>query len=301
MPATEHTFNAIANAYYEQGRATVPLEEILRSLDLWEWTVPKKVLKDALAVRGLTLANDEISETGDTAPLIPVKTGYEAFIRAAKDAIEMVEKPVSAGELIGMTGLATEAVPAESLAYHLRRAGIYYIPGVGFWRYPQFATVRGELLATPGRSKKARRIAEAFKEHGWPLAGEEVERITAGEVSSRFMSQQAHKKAHRMVATIGNSLFVPAGIAATSDMPVPVTHNVVAAILDHSPSKPLFRDEDVKLYKLAAVLARHGLATVRQGWSRRHGRQTRIVFMELTETGHRLLTGLDRRTRKDEF
>lgn len=301
MSATEHQFDQIANAFYEKGSATVPLETILRELDIWEWGVPKKVATTALATRGLTLKNGEISETGDAAPLLPVASGFEPFLRAAKDAIEMVEKPVSAPELIGMTGLATEAIPSESLAYHLRRVGIYYIPGAGFWRYPQFATPKGELWATTPRSKQGKRIMDTFRDHGWPLAGEEVERITAGEVSSRFMSQQAHKRNHRLVAGVGNSLFVPAGVAATADMPVPVTHNVVAAILDHSPAAPLYRDADVKLYKLASILARHGLATVKQGWSRRHGRQTRIVFMELTEAGFRTLSGLDKRTRKDEF
>lgn len=299
MSATEFQFDQIANAFYEKGKATIPLEEILRDLDLWQWDVKAKALTSALAMRGLTLINGELSATGDAASFIPVKTGFDAFIRAAKNALDMVERPVPAAELIGMTGLASEAVP-EHLAYHLRRVGIYHIPGVGYWRHPQYATTRGELLASSPKSKIGTRIVETFQLHGWPLAGEEIEKLTAGEVTSRTMSQQTQKGPNRVALTLGNSLFIPAGVVATDSQPIPMTANVVEIIMDHPQTVPIFREDNVKLYKLAFLLAKHNMAVIREHWERRGGRQSRAVTMALTEDGRQIIAGMDKR-RKDDF
>lgn len=296
--STDATINAISEAFWNASKPAVPLEDLLNAADAEAWDMPKETLATALAVRGLTLANGMVSETGDAAPLEPVKADYSVFLRRAREAVEIAEQPLSAAELIGMTGLSTEAVPAASMAHHLRTVGVFFIPGAGYWRNPQYASERGEVWYARFTSKKLRRVMELFKDHGWPLAGADIERLTAGEVTSRFMSVEAHRTKFAAVRSMGGGLFIPTGAAVRSG--IPMTHNVAAAILDINPREGVARDDDVRLYKIAAVLERHNLAKVKYTTTTRGGRRVRLVYVDLTEHGYRTLRKIDKRS-NDEF
>lgn len=301
MSTTEHTFDQIAHFFYEQNAPLVKLADALEALDIVSLDAKPAALKAALSMRGILCEAGELRQQDDFEPAAPPKADFDPFVRAAKEAVDMAVKPIPAGELLGMSGLVTEALPADGMAQHLRAASIYYIPGAGYWKFPQYASERGELFVSPSRSRPVAAAMEAFASHGWPLAGLDIERITHGEASSRFCTIQSLKEKHRYLRSIGNGLFIPIGAEPTALRPVPLTKAVAEVLIDHRPPDPIFRADDVRLYKLAAVLAKHRLATVKEGWINRSGRRQRVVYMELTETGYASLKGLDRRIKSDEF
>lgn len=299
--STEHQLDQISGYFSEQRKQAMRLDVILEALGIVSLDMDKNAISAAMSVRGLSYEDGRIVRAHEIAPELPPKSDFSPFVRAAREAIDMATRPIPAGELIGMSGISTEALPAEGIINHLHAAGLYHIPGIGYWKYPQYANDRGELFFAPPKSQPARRMLEAFAKHGWPLAGEEIERLTNGEASSRFVSLQAGKPTHALIKSVGGGMFIPAGAVATRERPIPMTSANAEALIDADPAEPIFRAEDVRLYKLATILARHGLATVKDVWKVRAGRRQRAVSMELTEEGFAALKGLDRRNQKDEF
>lgn len=299
--STENQLDQIAGYFSSQHKQAMKLDTILEALGIVSLDLETKALKAAMSMRGLSYEDGRIVAAHNVAPELPPKVDFAPFIRAAREVIDMATKPVPAGDLIGMTGIATEALPAEGIANHLHAAGIYFIPGAGFWHLPQYANDRGELFYAEPKSPAARRMLEVFARHGWPLSGEEIERLTSGEATSRFVTLQAARPKHAPIKSVGAGLFIPAGAIATKERPIPMTAAVAEALIDVVPTQPIYRADDVRLYKLAAILARHGLANVKDVWKVRAGRRQRAVTMELTEEGYEALKGLDRRAQKDEF
>lgn len=302
MSTTEGNLDRIAHWFHEQNKEVVTLDDALKALEIWTLDVGREVLRNAFTARGVTYASGELRRPAPFVETAPPKADYLPFVNAAKDIIDMAVKPVSVADLITHGGLVSTAVPpSNTLGHHLKRAGVHFIPGIGYWKHPQYITAAGEILMAAPRSKKSRRMMDTFIAHGWPLAGEEIERLTNGEVTSRFMTKQSHIKGARLVKSLRGGLFVPAMTTTTADMPIPMTHDMAEAILSNNPSEPIYRSENVTLYKMAGLLARHRMATVKEGWGIRNGRRQRKAFMELTEAGHASLKGLDRRARKDDF
>lgn len=298
--SSEHTYDRIAAHFYESNKEAIPLETVIELLGLINLDVPKEALKAAMSMRGLDYRNGEITRKRPDEGQRPPKSDYSAFVLAAREAIDMASKPMPAGELIGISGLSTEAIPRE-LPHHLRSAGIYFIPGAGYWKHPQYATDTGELHYSPSRSEALVALMNAFQEHGWPLSGEEIEKATGGKVTSRFCSLSAHRNRHRLIRSVGNGMFVPYGAQATPSRPIPVSNNVMHTVIDHDPAEPIFRAENVRLYKIAPILAKHGVAKIKEGASVRNGRRQRYILMELTEAGYKAFKGMDARGKKEDF
>lgn len=299
--STEYQLNQIAEYFTNSGRNSMRIAAILEALDIATLDMEPKALAAAMAMRGLSVDRGRIIAGREVEPELPPRADFAPFVMAAKEAIDMATKPIPAGDLIGMSGLASSALPAEGIAHHLHAAGIYLIPGAGYWKLPQYANDRGELFYARPKSDKVRLLLDAFERQGWPLSGEEIERLTDKKVTSRFVTMQAARPIHAPIKSVGSGLFIPAGAAPTTERPVPMTSAVAEALIDVKPNDPIYRAEDVRLYKLAAILARHGLATVKDVWKVRAGRRQRAVTMELTEAGFAALKGLDRRVQKDEF
>ncbi len=301
MSTTEKNLDRIAEYFFGQEKQIIPFEEALRALDIFNLEMSRTALRAAMAMRGLAYANGEITIAADMQRAIPAKVDYAPFIQAAKAAVDMAVKPIPTGELIGMSGLVTEAIPGE-LPFYLRSAGVYFIPGAGYWKYPQYASDHGELFCAPNKSRRITLLMETFSRHGWPLAGQEIETLTGGAVTSRFCStKSAAVQRHCQIRAIAHGLFSPIGAEATLEMPIPITKNIAEDILGNLPSEPIFFKEKPRMYKIAEVLAAHGMATVSYKWLARNGYRQRARYMELTEQGYKMLRGLDRRLRKDEF
>lgn len=301
MSATEHHFDRIAHFFYEQNKPILKLDEALHALDIIDLDVSKEVLKAAMSMRGVFCVGGELRQAEEVVPLSPPKPDFSPFVRAAREAVDMAVRPIPAGDLLGMSGLVSEALPADGIADHLKAASIYFIPGLGYWRSPQFANERGELFSSVSQSRQVNVVNDIFTRHGWPLAGQDIERLSNGEVTSRFCTLHAAKLKHRYIKGIGNGLFVPIGAEPTKVRPIPLTKVLAEALIDHKPSEPIFRSENVRLYKIASLLAKHGHATVKEKWEMRSGRHQRAVMMELTEEGFASLKGFDRRAKADEF
>lgn len=299
---TEYQLNKIAEYFNGREEASMPLADVLAAIGVERMELRDGALAAAMAARGISFEDGRLYSPKAAAAVEPASADYKPFIAAALEIIDMATAPIPAAEMVGATGIAASAIPRGGFSHHLTAAGIHYIPGAGYWKAPQFVGDDGEFFYAPPKAKKVRIMLECFKLHGWPLAGEDVERLTSGAVASRFVTLHAAKAGgSAVIKGIGNALFVPAGAMETPERPVPISPGVAGELLKLTPADKIFRSENVLLYKLARVLERHGHAKVFGRFLVRNGRRQRAVSLELTEAGFNAIKGLDRRLIKDEF
>lgn len=249
-------------------------------------------LRAAMAIRGVSLRNGEFCREVAAEVTLPPRANYEAFVARAAEIVDLAERPVPVAQLVTDGALVSEAIPGDTIEHHMRVAGIYLIPGLGYWKHPQFITSRGEIFTAPIRDTKSEEMLRAFTLSGWPLSGEDVERVTNGVVTSRYVTHHAHRRRHRFIKSIAHGLFVPEGAFPSRDMPIPMTRPVAAMLLENKASEAIFASENARLYKLANLLKKHGMATTREAWPTHNGRRQRALFMELTPDGYQKLKGI---------
>jgi hypothetical protein len=302
---TEAMFDDMAARYEARGLPAVAVEEIIAEtaeagfLDPWTFS-STATLANGLRVRGLVIKSGMI-EREDAAPVEnynPVLTDFEEFTKAAKRVIDEAEYPVDAMDLATRTGLASEAIPYATMKTHLRRVGIWFIPGLGYWRAPQYTDPSGRIVSKHVRSERIKALLECFETQGWPITGVDAERHTGGKVTSRFLSRYAAGSGSETVKGIGSGLFVPADKLTKAGLPM--SANVAAALAKLDPETVIDDLDHLRLFRIAMIMERRGLATIRKSRSSRSRKRIQTMRVTLTDAGKKMVDKIARRGR-DEF
>ena len=146
--------------------------------------------------------------------------------------------------------------------------------------------------------KRVRSIMRYFDSHGWPVAGRDAERDTAGIVSSRFLARYSTGGGRQHVLALGAGLYAPVDKAGTD--PVPVSRDVAQAVLALEADEVIDDHDHLRLFKLAMILERKGLATIRKSRTTRAGIRRQTIRLALNEAGRSMLEARARLA-KDEF
>jgi hypothetical protein len=304
MPSHATIYDFMAERFRALGDPTCKLERIIADaehagyVDLWE--MPRQGIVNAMRARGIVVANGIMSLPefeGDH--FDPVKTDYAEFVTAAKRIIAEAEYPIDTLDLVEATGLATAAAPLATMRHYLRKEGVHYLPGVGYWRHPQFTTKSGRIISRHCRSERTQALLDYFEVSGWPIAGPDAERETGGLVTSRFLARHATtEESARMVQGIGSGLYVPMG--QDKRQALPMSHNVAKALLELSPEEIIDDKEHLRLFRLALILERKGFATTKKSRTTRGGVRRQTARVALTEAGRKMIEKIARLAR-DEF
>lgn len=302
MSAHEALYDHIARLYQERGNGVVHLEELIEQAarDGFEivWSVSRQAIINALLVRDIDATGPTVEPVKDIVENYdPVATDFAEFTAAAAQIMKTAEYPIDALDLISMTGLATTAVPMSALALYLRRVGIYFIPGVGYWRSAQYVDPSGRIIAPKIRGARMRELFSYFETHGWPVAGPDIERDTAGLVTSRFMARQGAASDSPIIG-IGCGLYILADKATPDGLSM--SRNVALSLLALTDDVIIDDKDHLRLYRLALIMERKGLATVKKSRTTRGGVRRQTARLSINPEGRALLESYARLA-KDEF
>lgn len=301
MTATAATFEEIARYVFDSGTDNVPLESALKAISLFSLNCEARVLKAEMASRGISYANGELTIIGpkDRAPRRPT---LKPFAERAKLALEMATRPIPAADLIFMSGLTTEALPASGLAQSMRSIGAFHIPGLGYWRHTQYADSNGRLFFRPHFSDKANRLLVCFREFGWPLSGRFIEDATGGEIKDRYCSSSSLTQSKPVVRMVYRSLFVPSGVDNAKYLPFPMTKRIASLLLEADGREQISSGDDNFVFKLCRMMEYFDMGEVRLYAKRSPlGKTQRYCRINLSQLTIRLLENIDKRDTSDEF
>lgn len=255
--------------------------------------------RNAMMIRGVLVKDGfcrkyEGHEFKDT-----IAVGFKKFSARAVEIVEQADAPVPAVDLIAMVGMSEGAMPLGSLKRYLRRVGIHFIPGLGYWHKKHFIDAGGTIYGKRTGAKYREHILEAFQTYGWPLTNVDIEAATHGRVSRNYVVMAAKQPWPDMVS-IKYGLYVPAGAARRAG--VPMSRNIAEALLDLSPDEALDAKDNTRMYRLCHLLHEMGYGIARHTNTRRDGKARRLAYFTLNETGRRRLNDvIGRKKPEDEF
>lgn len=271
----------------------VPLEAALQAAEnaglSGGWAIPRFPLTNALHMRGVKLANGMLCRDVPAPEFEPLTIDYTAFVEAAVRVITEATAPLTAIEIIGMSGITGEAIPSGSLSALLKPHGIYLIPGVGFWRGPQYIDPSGRIVTARAQSDAVREVLGHFERHGWPILGSAVQEETEGGVTSRYIARLVAKGESDAVAGIGSGMYVPYALRTVK--PLPVSPNVARAMLDVE-GNAIDDKDHLRLFRLALILERHELATLKKSRTTRGGLRRQTAIIVLTDEARQWLESI---------
>jgi hypothetical protein len=299
----DQIFDDMARRFAEADRDAVPIEEIIKqTADAGigdAWTCSKQAMTNAMRVRGIDVRSGMLCRADDDREHFePVMTDYMEFRQAAKRAIQEAGYPIDTMDLANRTGLNHSAIPLVSMSIHLRKEGIHFLPGVGYWTAPSYTDPSGRIVSRRCRSERAQALIECFETLGWPLVGRDVERHTNGLVTSRFLTTYAADSGRATVAGLGGGLYVPAD--KRDSAVIPMSRNVALAMQSLEPETMIDDQDGLRLFRLATLFERKGLATVRKSRSSRGGKRVQTARIEYNKAGLQVLERVTRQT-ADEF
>ena len=296
-------FDYMAARFRELGKPSMSLDAILSDaeeqgfMDVWE--MPRGGIGNAMKVRGLEVRNGQLMfPEHDGEHFDPVETNFAEFKEAAKRVMEEAEYPLPTAELIERAGLHASAAPLASMQSHLREVGIYFLPGVGYWRHPQYTDPAGRVVSKRMRSDRVKTLVSLFEEHGWPIAGKDAERWSQGIVTSRFMTRYANQAGEARIAGIGSGLYVP--IDRAEEAPLPMSRNVVEAVLAIDEETVLDDKDTHRLFRIMLVAERLGWVTLKKSRTTRDRIRRQTARVTWTEEGLKNLRRMNKNT-ADEF
>lgn len=282
---------------------SMPLDELLEYAEqegyaeIWE--VPRAPITSAMRVRGLDVKNGVVSlPTNGVDFFDPVMTDYREFQDACVRVMKEAEHPLSPPDLIARTGLSDAAVPLSTMQHYLRRVGIHFLPGVGYWKYPQYTDDTGRIVTRRIKSERIEALIDYFQHQGWPIAGKEAERQTKGLVTSRFLVRNAVASSGKLVSGIGSGLYVP--LDRAKDGPIPMSRNIAEALLSLSPDHIIDDKDHLRLFRIALMLERQGLASLKRSRTNRDRVRRQTIRLTLKDAGRAMLEKIARK-QADEF
>lgn len=280
--ATEAEFDRLIETFRALQVESLALEDLAEKANVNLWTTEKLAIVQALAVRGYSCAGMIVRPIDPGELTLPDRTTFDEFLSVAKRIMAEATVPIPGPDLVGMCGLAKTSIPMGSLAFHLKRIGIHYIAGIGFWRSPQYIDSSGRMYARRGKSEKIGQALRLFKEYGWPLTGRDLEALSEGEVSSRFISKHAARAAPDIIS-VGHGLFVPA--AAHSRTRLPMAPSVAKHLLAIGPREYIDGYDSRRFYRIVDWLEGQGLVEASRSTTTRDGIFRRRVRFRWTDAG----------------
>lgn len=249
--------------------------------DVYE--IPTLALVNAMRARGLDVRNGIIGLPAvDGEHFDPIATSFERFVSAARTILRDAEQPIPAHRLIAQVNLPAAAVPYAGMADYLKEVGIYHIPGVGYWRAPQWTMPDGRMISKRIHSERTIRLRDLFEQIGWPIVGREAEAMTDGLVSSVWLSNYAGSGG--IALGLGIGLFVPRDVL-TKDRPLPMSANVAQAFADLDDDAVINDKDHFRLFRVALKAAALGYLTVRKSRTTKGGKRVQTMRLTWTEEG----------------
>jgi hypothetical protein len=303
---TQHAtiYDYMAERFRALGKAEYPVDALIEDAanegytELWDMS--KHGMANAMRVRGLEIASGmvRLPKDGDGQHYDPIATDYREFTAAAAELIKDLDHPIDAADLIERLALPSIAVPMSTMAFYLRRVGVHYIPGVGYWRAPQYVDPSGRIVSKRIHSERVKALSDLFEAQGWPVVGREAETATGGLVTSRFLTRYALGHGRQAIKGIGGGLYVPADRFDAG--PIPMSRNVAAAMLS-LPEGAMIDDHDhLRLYRIAILMEAKKLATLTRSRTTRERIRRQTLRVSINDAGRAMLERIARRTR-DEF
>lgn len=283
------TFDHLAYTFRAMDVGQCSLEQLAEKAKVNLFDVTPITLRNAMLFRGIEIENGIASlyEGHDFKDTITL--GYKKFCQRAAEIVEVADEPVPAVDLIALVGFAEAAIPLSTMSRHLKKVGIWFIPGLGYWHKRQFVDQDGNIYGRKTDNAQAAALVEAFKEYGWPMTAIDLEAATSGVVTRRYVTH-AVRRPWPDIVSVGYGLYVPAGAARRVGFPV--STNVARAILDLEPSEVLDSKDNTRMYRLCDLLRRFRYGVVRRSNTVRDGKQRRIAYFKLNDTGRRALNAV---------
>lgn len=300
--AHDAMFDFMAEAYKAKGEEYVPLEQIVSEaqdagyVELWD--MPRLNIVNAMKLRGLQVSSGSIHHPVVAEHYDPIATDFAEFTAAAAKVMAEAEYPLDAADVIERCALADTAIPMASMSHYMRRIGIHLIPGVGYWRSPQYTDPSGRIISRHCRSERIAALLDYFQSHGWPIVGAEAEKATTGLVTSRFLSRFAVGDGRDRIAGIRAGLYVPAD--RVDDGPIPMSPAVATTMAGLQPDAPIDDHEHLRIYRIAMLMERHGLATLKRSRTTRDKIRRQTLLVKITPAGKDYLAKIAKTT-EDEF
>lgn len=300
MPISPDQAERLAKKFEDLGGNPVKVETLLDDADIEVWNTKREKISLALSRFMLTIQNGEVRRIERREFKNTVKTSFEEFMIGAKAVARTITEPVTLDIVLSMIGINSSAIPRIGLNSYMKKCGLHFIEGVGYWTEEQYANDDGQIWTTKRRGEKALIVLEALRQYGWPICGAEVERASMGEVTSQYIAVIATSQKSRMIKSIGNAgLYVPVG--AISRHPFPISERVAQTILKALKCQTKITNGEFPLmYKLGFALAKIDYVTLKQTTVFRNGRRQRCIQLELTQHGFQMLAG-SKKPDKDEF
>ena len=252
------------------------------------WEVPRQGMVNAMRSRGIVVANGVAQFMGGEGENFdPIATDYSEFKEAAKAVLDIAEYPVPPEDLIARTGLHLAAIPMASMHFHLRQIGCHFLPGMGYWRNPQFTDATGHVVARKIKSERVNALLELFELHGWPISGPEAETWTSGLVTAAWLSRYCYTDG--LVKGIGSGLYVPADKAVPEYGPIPMSRNVHDALAALDKDELIDDKDHLRLFRIALRAERLGWAKVKLSRTTRQGVRRQTMRVTWTSDGREAL------------
>lgn len=296
MTSHETLYDFMARRFRAMARPTYPLERIIQDaeeegfVDVWD--MPHHGIHNAMRKRGLEVANGLLSlpEIGGE-NFDPIADDYAEFKKIAKTVMKESDVPLSAGDLVERCGLSRAAVPLADMKRHLRKVGIHFIEGVGYWKHSQYVMPDGRILSRRCRSERVEALNRHFERHGYPVVGPDIERATSGLVTSRFLTLMANQTTPPVVS-VGSGLYIPTGVETGV---LPLSRQTAAMMLAVEPGMRITDNDALLIFRIASMMERKGLARIKRSRTtdasvakhmvgKRERKTTRVQTMWITYT-----------------
>lgn len=289
----ETIYDYLAARFRQLGGKPITLDKLMMDAeqdgygDIWE--VDRIGVFNALRARGIELTEGVVKFPEiDGENFDPIATDYRDFKSAAKAVLDLAEYPVPTHDLIGRVALHSSAVPLSSLRYHLRQVGIHFLPGLGYWRHPQFTDAAGRTVSRKIRSERIVELLAMFEHKGWPITGREAEAWSNGLVTSRYLTLYA-RGLTPMVRPIGSGLYVPADKIEPENTRIPMSRNVVEALQAIDATKQIDDKDHLRLFRIVLLAERLGWAKVKRSRTTRDGIRRQTMRVTWTDEGAKQL------------
>lgn len=299
-PAALYDF--MAERFRQIGQPVVPLEDLIEAAedaghgDIWD--MPRHGIVNAMRFRGLEVkAGNVMLPTIDGEHFDPVATDYAEFIEAAQRVLREAMYPIDTPQLMEMVALSTAAIPLSTMRHRLRKIGIHYIPGVGYWKHPQYTDPSGRIISRRIRSDRIQALHDCFEAYGWPIAGPDAERWTSGLVTSRFLTTYAANAGKDSITGIGKGLYVPSDRAEGE---FPMSRGVALSLLALDPRETIDDKDHLRLFRLCLMLEERELASLKRSRTTRDRIRRQTLKVELKSQGRAMLEKIARKA-VDEF
>lgn len=295
----DELFDHLVYTFRRLGVTQISLEELAEKGDVHIATIDKEAMRNALLYRGYEIKDGLVRAYEGHGYKTTVSMAFRKFSERAAEIIDTAGAPIMPADLVRMVGLVEARVPLSAMTYHLKKVGVWFIPGIGYWHKRHFVDERGVLYGHSVNDKQSMALYDAFKEYGWPMTAIDLDAATNGVVTSQYL-KSATARSWPDIISVGYGLYVPAGAARRVGFPM--SKNLAEAFIDLKYTEVIDSLDNRRMYRMCDLLQKMGYGVTRRSNTVRDGKQRRTAFFKLNETGRKALSGLlVNRKPQDEF